>query len=160
MADKNYKLNMYKKGDVPLEESLSLFPQMLLLIVILVFISVVLFTYLNVDIDINNTETILLARALKYSPECLAIEPGIIDIEKLTEDRLRQCYTKDNVKYNVRILKANEEIKYIKTMNARDLANFKVCSTTPNVWCTTKYEKVLIKDTTPVTMEVEVIINE
>ena len=167
MVYKNSKLKWDKKGssDAPIEESTMLIPHTFIVIIVFVFISFVMFDYMNLKFETESLETNLLSKTLRYSPNCLAYKddkthPGLIDLSKVTELNLKECFSKNKLSFNVKILVNDQEIKKAELMNARDLSNFKICDNVPNAWCKTKTEPVLItdgQDTVKGLMKLEVI---
>lgn len=151
MEFKKLKLKKWnKKGsDAPIEESIMLIPHTFIVILVFTFIAFVMFSYMNLEFKTESLETNLLSKTLRYSSNCLAykdnrVHPGVIDLSKVSEPNLRDCFSKEDMSFNVRIIQDNKEIKKAETMNARDLSNFKICETVPNIWCKTKTEPVLI----------------
>jgi len=122
-------------------------------IIVALFIAFATFNYLNEKIDTTNLETFLLTKKLVYSDSCLAYSDstktyiGIIDLEKLNNERLNNCFTKNNFGYKVSLYDINNKIvKTTSNLNQRQDAYFPICGEVPKHKCLTRKDLVQYLD--------------
>ncbi|MDD5331371.1 MAG: hypothetical protein PHE43_00930 [Candidatus Nanoarchaeia archaeon] len=81
--------------------------QVLILVVLGIMVAAVvavLHLAVNQEIKVGNFESDLMMKRLFYSSDCFALEdlrvyPGTIDMNKFTEERLKNCISTDNLIY-------------------------------------------------------------
>lgn len=114
--------------------------------VVAIFMFIVALTFINEKIDTHPLEADSLVRNLIYSDYCLSYSdglssnPGVIDVNRMSPEILKNCFSKDRLGYTVKLTDlSGREIKsvdpglnlnvYIPICNA--LKNYK-CSTKRN----------------------------
>jgi len=136
-----------KKGQIAsyIEWTLKLIP----VFIIAVFIFVIASKQINAPLETHPLEAKLTMNALKY--HCLILEKerpqlGVIDIEKFTEDKIKKCYSKNELGYTLTLLnKEKEELKKIKNFPSLNHERIlPVCETIPEYECATTEEFILI----------------
>src|SRR3989338_3082983 len=75
-----------------------------------VFIIAVVLTFANEKIDSHDLEAELLVKSLLYSDFCIVYSdglqayPGVISIEKMSQENLKSCFAKDSLGYKIKLL--------------------------------------------------------
>ncbi len=110
---------MNKKASLP-TEMLKWLGNITLVMVVVIFIFMVAVSFLNEKFDTRDLEVYTLSRSLLYSENCLALSDefkvsvGVIDIEKLTPEKLSSCYSKEDFGYTVKLSDIdNNEIAFV-----------------------------------------------
>lgn len=118
-----------------------------------IFMLVVTVNYLNEQIDTTSLEKFILAKKLLNSDSCLAyndgvrIHQGIIDLEKVNDNRLSNCYTKKDFGYYIKIKDSNNKvIKTASNLDKNQETYLPVCKTIKNFKCVTKKDPILYYD--------------
>ncbi len=138
--------------------------------IIVGFIYFVTVDYLSAKIKTGDLEEQILLNNLISSEDCLAYKdvrtfPGIIDLEKLNEARLRKCYNKINFGFRISIAELNNinsEIKKVDILSSEQANIIDVCSSVQAYTCTDINQYVIIKDidkTYPAVIKLKVIKN-
>lgn len=123
----------------------------LLIIVVTTFIFFVYLTFAKEVPETHNLESFTISRSLIYSQNCLALDSenqalsGVIDINKMTSERLAACYSKDGVGYTVKLSDLQgQEIKFVNP-GFRLNNYFTVCQDSPYYECSANQYYVLYK---------------
>lgn len=129
-------------------------------VAILFFLGLILFVFLGQEVDITEAETKILSNHLIYS--CLVYNDGIrdiigvVDMNKLSEENLKDCVSRQNLGYKVSL--KNKEV-YVMSADYRKW--FDVCRTIKDFECTKNEEFVLVnQELKPEILTVEVIKNK
>ena len=113
-----------------------------LAIIISIFIFLIASTYLGQPVQTTEFEATLLTNSLTYN--CLRFDDtarlGTIDLGKLNDDHLKNCYAKPNIGYKVTFLdEKRQEIKsakYFPSLNQEKI--IPVCDTLPEFKCSSR----------------------
>src|SRR3989344_7698856 len=88
---------------------------MTFIIIVAVFIAAVALSYISEEIKTENIETYLILKGLVNSESCLAYNDGtrihqnIIDLNKLTSNRLSSCLSKKNKRNFIKFKKIKKK---------------------------------------------------
>lgn len=141
---------MNKKG---IFDILEIGIYMFFVIAVSIFIFLVAFKYLNEKIDTSNLEINLLTKRLIYSDSCLAYRDevrtyqGVVDLSKLSFNRLNSCFSKETTGYSINIMDINgTAIKSANNLNLKQAAYLPVCKTVPGYECLKKKNLVSYYD--------------
>src|SRR3989344_3055858 len=141
---------MNKKG---LLDIVRLSVNLIIIIIVSMFILMVILKYQNEDIKTTSLETFLLAKKLIYSDSCLAykegnkIYQGVIDMNKLSFDRLNSCATKESLGYIVTVQDLNNNpVKSASNLNLRQQSYLPVCGTINGYECLNRSELISYYD--------------
>ena len=140
---------------------------MTFIIIVAVFIAAVALSYISEEIKTENIETYLILKGLVNSESCLAYNDGtrihqnIIDLNKLTSNRLSSCLSKTDTGYLITLTNLNGNlVKSESNLDVRQKAYLPICKSIKGFICTKKstlinyYENNQIKT---VIMNLEVI---
>ncbi len=147
-----FYLKMNKKADGG--NFLQLFIKFVPVFIVSGIIAIVAWNYLNEDINTHNLETYLLTKDLLYSDSCLAVSdknPLVVDIKKISDERLASCFNKNNMGYRVTLLdKDKNEIKTAKSLTVKQEGylvktkkGYPVCKSIPEYRCSQRTDPVL-----------------
>lgn len=92
-----------KKGSI-LIDSLTWIWKIIVVAMVVVYLIIVLVYFKNENFDTHEQEVYLLSKSLRYSEDCLALEPDLIDLDKLTSERLSSCYSDKSLGFRVTLL--------------------------------------------------------
>ncbi|MBI5391569.1 hypothetical protein HZB00_01055 [Candidatus Woesearchaeota archaeon] len=151
-----------KKGAVGLESVLWLI-RFFFVLVIAIFFYIVLIAYKTESFHTTSIENEILLRNI-LSPACIGEEnqrPGIIDVQKLTDIQLRNCFQKENTFYKI-ALKTNQEeiLQQAKSMPDEIEQLLPICASIPQFSCSKKQLYVLYassKERKPAILDLEVV---
>ena len=118
------------------------------IIVAALFFVFMIAQYRTEKTDLSKQEEFIMAKVLRYSPDCLAFEeegvvyPAIIDPKKIEGLRLASCYENPRFSYRVLLMSAdNKVVKKASTVPANLEPLIQVCGKpTPTIKCSF-YEK-------------------
>src|SRR3989339_84533 len=138
--------------------------------IIVGFIYFVTVNYLSAEIKTGDLEEQVLLNTLISSEDCLAYKdartfPGIIDLEKLNEARLRKCYDKNNFGFRISIAELsniNSVTKTVDILSDEQKNIIDVCSSVQAYVCSDINQYILIKDkdkTYPAILKIKVMKN-
>jgi len=138
--------------------------------IIVGFIYFVTVDYLSAEIKTGGIEEQILLNNLISSEDCLAYKdartfPGIIDLEKFNEARLRKCYDKNNFGFRISIAELsniNSITKSVDILSDEKKNIIDVCSSVQSYKCADISQYVLVKDndkTYPAVIKLKVIKN-
>jgi hypothetical protein len=120
---------------------------------VIVYIFMIVMSFLNQSIDTEDAETKIMFNSLIYSKSCLALEeneiaqPGIIDMEKVSNKRISNCLMQEDTEYGIKIndLKGNL-LKEAKVFSLAFELQIPVCETTSEFTCDELTGDILYKD--------------
>jgi len=119
---------------------------------IVLFIYFISIDYLNAKINTGDLEEQILLNNMVSSEDCLAYSrersyPGIIDIQKLNEERLRKCYDKSNFGFRLILTDLdNSQISKVNILSEEQSNLIDVCQSVKSYTCNKVKLYVLIKD--------------
>ena len=141
---------MNKKGLLEGSEFPTWLLQLAVLTAIIIFLSAIIIKYRSQDLNIPELQTEILTFQLLYS--CLVDEPGIINIEKFTENNIKNCIKKEKIGFqltlkdlNNNIIKNQDEKNALILMDLIQKSKFDVCTTMQDSICYTKEQLVNYK---------------
>jgi len=141
---------MDKKGQIITETAEWLW-QILPTVIVAVFVFIIIFSYLNEDIQTQELSNSLINSNFIYS--CLAKEnsPGIIDASKFMQENLDSCFNKNSVGFSLTFRD--------QTINSKNTlyTYLPVCKSMKDFRCSEFENYVLTENNQPEILKVEVI---